>query len=1390
MESYPVKFWPTLSEYPSAGEYFWHQFPYSLPGFLTFIVGFVLFTAAIARLRYSGNRNLFLSFAISCLAFGTLGLLLGLRAVIPDESLLVALNTELYPIVLLFTPMSCHLVDEILENRYKSVRWAAWLNWAAAGLALIGILMDRAFTGEFIQYSFGKYPVSSGFLKPWGIIGVMSYFVVVVPAYYDYLKDNSLQEKWTLAIGHNLLIILSASNLPSLIGVPLFPGGNFSFIPMLILAYGVFRNDFLNLSVLLFQKSILFYFLNVIIACIFFTISAVVIRLLTPADLAVSSGALWLFVPILSALAVFGLGILVGGTNPGSPLNQLGAFSLFIFGAQLISNIVTNLSSGSLASYRITQLCYAIFCLAPCIQIRFACVALKRSPPRWLFIFDFSSILLSFLSFSPWLLVGYYEFPWGRILASGPVIQVFGAVAFLGLIMVGREWKRAGGRKGAGSIGNFAVLFLVLSAIMLFLNLPATTGIPIYPLGNLTILPTAILAYGVLKYGGDSREHQALRVGHRISLLSLLMIPIVLFLVFPLLPDGDAPAFARTLYIFLFGLPILLLGYQLTFFLTRPISTELDATFESLATAKEIAEETTREVENLNEFARLLNSTLNLDKLFRAAFDFMIRHTNIDTIWLMHVQKETGILEAYARGLVPPSMQEEDINFFKQLRVPLNQSGGTLYQTFIRMTPFYLEEIPTKRTAINVLNGESYKLSKIDFQITMHGRLQSLLQIPLILNNEVIGILNLTAYDQKLSLTEKEILRIVRICEQITGALYSARLIAETQEAHRAAEKARQETESLNGFTRRINASNELNLVIDEIFSFIQKNFGINSCILSLLAEKRKTLRFQRAWIDPEEWTESQREYFENLEIPLDETGGTLWRTFCKKQPFYLPRTNFKIPHPLDKQIIDTLELASLLIVPLVVQNRTIGIIWCTSGHSRMNLSRSDIDRVQAFCDQIAGAIRNTYLFDQTESARKDIEALNEFAIRINETGNLDTVLDLVFKHTEENFGIRDGVLWVVDSDKDILYPRRFSPGIEKRISQENLNWGKNLRIRLEDECALTITYRRLRTLYVSDVNRWARYVTEIDRGFQEHLGNSAFLQIPLLIQGKVVAIMAFTAFDESWDLSKDEIASIERFCTQIAGAVHSTHLFQETEAARQKTDSLLLNILPAEVAGELKEKGEVRPILYESATILFTDFKGFTTIAELMSPADLIRELDGCFSQFDEIVHRFNLEKLKTIGDSYMCVGGLPARNQTHAIDACLAALEFQAFMNQMQSIKKELGLPFWEMRLGIHSGPVIAGVIGKKKFAFDVWGDAVNTASRLESAGEPGKINISQSTYELIKDFFKTEYRGTIPVKNKGEVAMHFLLGLRDGLTIDNDGQIPNKEFQRRYLTLKEAT
>ena len=243
----------------------------------------------------------------------------------------------------------------------------------------------------------------------------------------------------------------------------------------------------------------------------------------------------------------------------------------------------------------------------------------------------------------------------------------------------------------------------------------------------------------------------------------------------------------------------------------------------------------------------------------------------------------------------------------------------------------------------------------------------------------------------------------------------------------------------------------------------------------------------------------------------------------------------------------------------------------------------------------------------------------------------------------------------------------------------------------------------------------------------------------------------------------------------------------QELIYQKEKAEKLLANLLPKQTAEELQTKGKVSSRRFRMVTVLFSDIHGFTKIVEQMNPEDLIDELDKFFMHFDTVVEKFNIEKIKTVGDAYMCAGGIPNKNRTNPIEVVLAAMEIQQYMKSMKINSRETRKAIWGLRVGVHTGPVIAGVVGSKKVSYDIWGDTVNTASRMESSGAVNEINISGMTYMLVKEFFICEYRGRMPVKYKGNIDMYFVKGFLPNMSADLKGLVPNEYFITRFQMLR---
>lgn len=284
-------------------------------------------------------------------------------------------------------------------------------------------------------------------------------------------------------------------------------------------------------------------------------------------------------------------------------------------------------------------------------------------------------------------------------------------------------------------------------------------------------------------------------------------------------------------------------------------------------------------------------------------------------------------------------------------------------------------------------------------------------------------------------------------------------------------------------------------------------------------------------------------------------------------------------------------------------------------------------------------------------------------------------------------------------------------------------------------------------------------------------------LSLPIMHQGKMLGIIYMENNLIDFAFTSDRVEVVQLLSAQMAVSIENALLYRNLEEKvqertriikqqkeviemeKQKSENLLFNILPVSIAEELRDNGFATPKSFDSVTVLFTDFSGFTQVAARITPNELIKILNECFSAFDEIVIRNNLEPIKTIGDAYMCAGGVPDANRSHAFDAVKAGLEIRAFVQGWNERRVAKGDPALDLRIGIHTGPVVAGVVGIRKFAYDIWGDAVNVAARMESSGEAGKINISGGTYDLVKDQFVCIHRGKIEAKNKGMVDMYFV-------------------------------
>ncbi|MCB1178125.1 MAG: hypothetical protein KDK36_11140, partial [Leptospiraceae bacterium] len=783
MEKFQI---PGLGESPSFTEYFWYNLPYALPGFFTFFVGlFLSILCFLSAFKNKGDRKFFLLFSAgSFLGYSCLMVVLALRAVILDKSTLLSLQYLIYPLVTPFETLSAFKLYYFREKKDKFMFWLGIISIPIIGFTWYEILINKAFTGTWFTYSFGNYPVGGLSLRIWGFYGI---FVVGggLLTYYRHLKEKNTRKNYPFVIGMSVIYLLILSNLPSLTGKAIYPGGNFIMIPMLFVAYGIFRDDFLDLNDLLFKKNGLFFVLSILLSVSLFFIAIGITVTLNPKNIKFNP---FTAIPLLSGVICFLLAIYISGSNPGEKISMFAAASLVISGFYMIDMTAMSLKLNPLYSRRIEQLCYIIFSLAPSIQLRFAYLVMQEKTPKFFKLIDLASILCIVIAQTPFHFHNYYNYEWGYMSEAGIGLKFFGFLGFISIaIALFTWWKKR--KLIINRMHDLVVLSILIGGILMLLSLPATMGLNFYPLGALQFIPGILISIAVLKYGAIPVRGEAVRIANRLSMLSLLSVPVILLFYFIYIQD-KASSEIIILSMSLVGAPILLSFYMITFILTRPIASKLDENYYLLAEQKERVEKSKAEITNLNEITRAINASSSLEEIVELIFSYTKNNYKIDESKLYILSRYKREL-IYFRGTISGIYTPQILDYFKNTKIPLNESSGFLYKIFLEQKHRYLPKRPRKFSS---------EFEKNYFELL---NLKSLLIIPILLNNEVVAMTSFSRFGNNHKLSKIEIEGILRFSEQIAGAINNTILLKQVKQSREfaiaekiAANKAREEAES------------------------------------------------------------------------------------------------------------------------------------------------------------------------------------------------------------------------------------------------------------------------------------------------------------------------------------------------------------------------------------------------------------------------------------------------------------------------------------------------------------------------------------------------------------------------------------------------------------------
>lgn len=807
--------------------------------------------------------------------------------------------------------------------------------------------------------------------------------------------------------------------------------------------------------------------------------------------------------------------------------------------------------------------------------------------------------------------------------------------------------------------------------------------------------------------------------------------------------------------------------------------------------AAEQAENQRRQSEDFNQLLKRMNANPAIEAVMNSVADFVAERYGFRYHCLFRLDPETQLL-TFSHARLPEYVSAEAASEFRAVsfRADVRVEGNIHAASIRERRPYFVADIRAQRR------------ENIDEKVNDLLGQRALITLPIFLENRLIATLDFFE-TRVFELDDAGISGLTMLAEQLAGVVNGSLLLAQVRQAQMRAESAlveadarSREIEKMNELTLQINADLNLDKILTNVTEYFAETYGLEHCVLWLKKGKEKVLEAYKG-IFSSRHARVAPQLISGFLIPIDKPDGMHAAACIHKKPAYFRGMRKRMSaSAVENEIQKNMNFESLLIIPLFAEGEIIATIDFSHFEETMSVSRENIRRMKAFCAQISGAVRNAALMQEaadarqfavaeraiaemaraeTEELQRETHSLNQLVRRLNENPDLTAISGILREYFRDQFGIHYFALYRIDGSQEALRPMHITfPDYAEAADREKF-W--RFRIPYRNVVgAHAFTMKAGRPWYLKKVKKAG--VTPEELFAIEKLHMEGFMMIPLILQGKPVGCLDVWN-DGKLNLNRDQINRLSILGEQLAGIIYSSDLLEQVQSEKARAEQLLRNTLPEKTANELKATGKVTPQYFESVSVLFTDFVGFTRISESMQPDELVQELDGCFSQFDEVVRRNNMEKLKTIGDAYMCAAGLPELNQAHAVDACLTALEFCAFMVQMAEIKSSLGVDFWKIRIGIHSGPVTAGVIGTNKFAYDIWGDTVNTASRMESSGTPGRVNISAATYALVKDFFDVEARGDVEAKGKGKIGMYYLTRIKPELSADAEGRIPNRRF-----------
>lgn len=1130
--------YPLQPDNPTHWEVFWHQLPYAMPGVITFFLGTSLGVITLISYWKGKKQKESLLYAGLFITVGYLGLLIGLRSCISNKEIWNSIHQYSYWVAI-FSSQFCYWVyDQLMGYRSKAIRIFSWVNFAIVIYASISVIMGQGFTGEWLEYKFGSYIIASTPLRIWSISAGFGYFFVFLPAYLRLQSEQRKNINKITLIGLYSLPILLFTNIPSLYGYNFYPLGSFTFIPLILIFLGFFRMDIYEFKTYILKKGTLFYISSFIVSSFFFILCIIFVVFLRPTVGEVVYNP-FLIVPLLSAFLTIILAAYISGSNPGKIENIMASGILLTSIALQLAIFFLTLNLDHLIQHRIEQLFYLFFPYFITLNVRFSFLQMGKSPGKKIYFFDFVSVLISFLSFSPWLFTASYNYSFGTISKAGPLMDLFVVTGILALGVVLKEWIGLEKEKKTTTVNWVLGSFFTYGFLLLF-NVPAISGIPIYPLGNFQFISASMIGYAILKKQmfGDTRESYVLT--RRFNLFSFFFIFLFVVIYFQGLDRNTlfSERLLHSLVIFTF---LYILFFISSFGITRPIVEQMIRNTEKqienqekiLSSIQEY-ENTSKEISDINHIQSKINSTLDVSDIFHFLSSFLLEKSNVSTIWLFLVDNDGEEVKYF------DNHNKLGVENFEPISWRLSERLNLFSRIIHRNKLVFVSSLRRKERKDKVVN-----------QILKKFYNQTTWFFPITLKDDKLGILILT---QDTSYSTIDLSLVKKIITILVGSIKRSNLYKDVLLSRSQAERLTLRLQTINQIINSINSGENIESVLNEFITYLNQEYGISGFILLDLNETTDKLRLISTNVE----SKNKIEFIEGYVNTLNQKESQIHNSLLEKKTIqYLNDLDLEIQKYEDRNFIEILKINTLIMIPLIIGGRVIGVLDLFRLDSeKIQLTNTNLSDLIDITGQISGALQKTFLIQEALVAKKkaeelsnSIRMLNESSKKFNQSKDLNEIVDHLQTYINENFGYRYIGLFLVNEDRTKAYYT--ASNLQKIFPEVNYDFLDEIYFDLKDPLGAHSTVFTLKkSLNLMKINRKHAHNSELI--FIDFFKVKSMVISPLIIQSEVIGFIDL--FDPEKHLSnRSEIRRIEQFVNQIATSVFNANLIANLNQAYEE---------------------------------------------------------------------------------------------------------------------------------------------------------------------------------------------------------------------------------------------